>query len=168
MSFSSLKGLLQDSRPPEVLETGCSLSEKAHGEHDNHIPTSTTVHLGGTIIEGRDSITIASLEELRQQVVEDIIGGTSAVIVSPLEFSPGEPAQLPLVYCDFTASHRPLQSIENYLTQQCLPSYGNTHTNTSLTGSQSTAFCAEARQIVGEACGAKTTGKASQDVVLFA
>ena len=168
MSLSSPKGLLQDSRPSEVLETGCSLSENAHGEHNEEIPPSATVGSGATVIKGDDGTTISSLEELRQQVVEDIIGGTSAVITSPLEISPGEPARLPLVYCDFTASHRPLQSIENYLTQQCLPSYGNTHTNTSLTGSQSTAFCAEARQIVGEICGAKMTGKASEDVVLFA
>ena len=49
----------------------------------------------------------------------------------------------------------------------CLPLFGNTHTNTSITGSQSTAFVAEARQIVAEECNAKITGKASQDVVLF-
>ena len=171
MGLSSPKGLvlLQASRPSEILETGCSLSENAHGEYNEDIPPSPTVGSGATVIKGDDaSTTISSLEELRQQVVEDTIGGTSAVITSPFEISPGEPARLPLVYCDFTASHRPLQSIENYLMQQCLPSYGNTHTKTSLTGSQSTAFCAEARQIVGEMCGAKTAGKASQDVVLFA
>jgi hypothetical protein len=163
MSLSSSKSSLEDSKPSEILETGFSLSENAHGEQGHDIPASA----GGGAGKG-SATTVSSLEELRQQVIDDIIGGTSAVVTSPLEFSPGEPARLPLVYCDFTASHRPLQSIENYLTQQCLPSYGNTHTNTSLTGSQSTAFCAEARQIVGEVCGAKTTGKASQDVVLFA
>jgi selenocysteine lyase/cysteine desulfurase len=49
----------------------------------------------------------------------------------------------------------------------CLPIYGNTHTNTSITGSQTTAFVAEARQIVAEETNAKITGKASLDVVLF-
>ena len=73
-----------------------------------------------------------------------------------------------MVYCDFTASHRPLTSIERYLHESCMTYYGNTHTNTSITGSQSSAFVSEARQIIAEACGAKTTGKASQDVVLFA
>lgn len=165
-SLSTSKGPLEDSRPSEILETGFSLSEKEHGDHDDDNPSVTGVD---TAVEATGtSISISSLEELRQKVVDDIVGGNSAVITSPLEFYPGEPAKLPLVYCDFTASHRPLRSIENYLTQQCLPTYGNTHTNTSLTGSQSTAFCAEARQIVGEVCGAKTTGKASQDVVLFA
>ena len=46
--------------------------------------------------------------------------------------------------------------------------YGNTHTNTSVTGSQSTAFVAEARQIVAEGVNAKISGKAALDVVLFA
>ena len=76
--------------------------------------------------------------------------------------------QLPLVYCDQTASNRPIQSIENYLQNVCLPFMGNTHTNTSITGSQTTAFCAESRQLIAEMTNAKITGKASTDVVLFA
>jgi selenocysteine lyase/cysteine desulfurase len=89
---------------------------------------------------------------------------------SPFEL-PGQqhqPITLPMVYCDQTASNRPLQSIEKYLQDKCWPLYGNTHTNTSITGSQSTAFVAEARQLVAEAVNAKTTGKASLDLVLFA
>lgn len=74
---------------------------------------------------------------------------------------------VPLVYCDHTASNRSLLSLEGYLSKQCLPCYGNTHTNTSWTGSQTTAFVAEARQIVAEQVNAKITGKASLDVVLF-
>jgi selenocysteine lyase/cysteine desulfurase len=73
-----------------------------------------------------------------------------------------------MVYCDQTASNRPLNSIEQYLKMTCFPLYGNTHTNTSITGAQSTAFVAEARQIVAEATNAKITGKASTDIVLFA
>ena len=75
---------------------------------------------------------------------------------------------LPLIYCDQTASNRPISSIETYLQQVCLPLMGNTHTNTSITGSQSTAFCAEARQLIAELTNAKITGKASTDIVLFA
>ena len=75
---------------------------------------------------------------------------------------------LPLIYCDQTASNRPISSIETYLQQVCLPLLGNTHTNTSITGSQSTAFCAEARQLIAELTNAKITGKASTDIVLFA
>ena len=75
---------------------------------------------------------------------------------------------VPMVYCDQTASNRPLSSVEHYIQETCLPLYGNTHTNTSVTGSQSTAFVAEARQIVAEGVNAKITGKAALDVVLFA
>jgi hypothetical protein len=49
----------------------------------------------------------------------------------------------------------------------CLPFYGNTHTNTSITGSQSTAFVLEADKSAEET-NSKITGKASLDVVLFA
>lgn len=77
-------------------------------------------------------------------------------------------ASLPLIYCDQTASNRPLKSIEKFIHETCLPMYGNTHTNTSVTGSQSTAFVAEARQIVAEGVNAKISGKAALDVVLFA
>lgn len=44
--------------------------------------------------------------------------------------------QVPLVYCDQTASNRPVKSIERFMERVCLPLYGNTHTNTSITGSQ--------------------------------
>lgn len=129
-------------------------------------------------------------EKLRETVVRDLmmITSTSSTstskptsssssspsftsFVSPFEWKAGaggDKVHVPLVYCDFTASHRPSKQIENYLHTKCIPWYGNTHTNTSITGSQSTAFCSEARQLIGEYCGAKTTGKASKDVVLFA
>jgi selenocysteine lyase/cysteine desulfurase len=48
-----------------------------------------------------------------------------------------------------------------------MPCHANTHTNITYTGSQSTAFVAESRQIVAEMTGARITGKAATDVVLF-
>jgi hypothetical protein len=108
-----------------------------------------------------------AFQSVRCHLVEDMIGHLQS-FNSPLEWKAGSPFKVPLVYCDFTASSRPLRSIEEFLFQTCLPFYGNTHTNTSITGSQSVAFVSEARQIIAEACNAKITGKASQDVVLFA
>jgi selenocysteine lyase/cysteine desulfurase len=133
------------------------------------------------------------IEQLRNEIVLDAChsGGDSdsssstAVVttfVSPFKVPPGAAMsslsssqdtttkflQVPMVYCDQTASNRPLKSIEHYLQKTCFPLYGNTHTNTSITGAQSTAFVAEARQIVAEATNAKITGKASADIVLFA
>ena len=73
----------------------------------------------------------------------------------------------PLVYADWTASARALRHVELFLSNQVLPLYGNTHTAASACGAQSSSFVAEARQVVGEFCNARTTGKAASDVVLF-
>lgn len=145
--------MIQEKDQQLVLESGFSLSERAHEEDGKE---TSQVHEEETM----------SIDQLREMVVNDMLG-SDATFTSPLEWKAGDPVQVPLVYADFTASHRPVKSIERYLENTCMPFYGNTHTNTSITGSQSTAFCSEARQLIGEACGAKITGKASQDVVLF-
>ncbi|KAI9914156.1 hypothetical protein PsorP6_006312 [Peronosclerospora sorghi] len=72
-----------------------------------------------------------------------------------------------LCYADFTASSKPLHCIENYLNQEVMPLYGNTHTTTSITGLQTTCFRHEARQIVAQAVNAKITGRGAEDCVLF-
>jgi hypothetical protein len=124
-----------------------------------------------------DPMPIQSLASLRSALGHDVIAPES--FASPFERrchksnnininGKNDPYPVPLVYCDQTASNRPLASVERYVRAVCLPLYGNTHTNTCVAGSQSTAFVAEARQLVAEMCNAKVTGKASLDVVLFA
>lgn len=73
----------------------------------------------------------------------------------------GEEAQIPtafgnkpLVYADYTASGRPLSMIEDYICEQVLPYYANTHTETSYTGAQTTALREEARDIIRSAVNA--------------
>lgn len=73
----------------------------------------------------------------------------------------------PCIYADWTASGRALKQVENYISNEVLPFYGNTHTTTSITGNQSTCYRHEARQIIAEATNAKVTGKAALDTVLF-
>lgn len=136
------------------------------------------------------SNNIQSISDLRSMIVSDLLqdarSGGWTIFESPFEdfsnrglVSSSDDKKstrntsrrfykLPLVYCDQTASNRCLVGIERYITNICLPLYGNTHTNTSITGSQSTAFVAEARQIIAENTNSKITGKASLDVILFA
>ncbi|CAH0992409.1 Cysteine desulfurase [Sinobacterium norvegicum] len=54
----------------------------------------------------------------------------------------------PLVYADYTASGRALSFIEDYIRQQVMPYYANTHTETSYTGAQSTRLREQAREII--------------------
>jgi len=59
-----------------------------------------------------------------------------------------------VVYCDYTASGKSLHCIENYVMNEVLPTYGNTHTTTSVTSLQTTLFRHEAREIFRNALGA--------------
>ncbi|WP_295798359.1 aminotransferase class V-fold PLP-dependent enzyme [uncultured Microbulbifer sp.] len=56
--------------------------------------------------------------------------------------------QRPLVYADYTASGRGLTFIEDAIRNQVLPWYANTHTETSATGRQTTAFREQARAAI--------------------
>lgn len=67
-----------------------------------------------------------------------------------------------LTYADYTASGRSLDFIEDYLRQEVLPLYANTHTETSSTGLQTTRFREDARRVIHAA-----VGGADQDVVIF-
>src|SRR3954467_2279550 len=66
-----------------------------------------------------------------------------------------------LVYADYTASGRSLSFIEDYIRDQVLPFYANTHSEASGTGRQTSSLREEARQVVQRAAGA-----GPEDVVL--
>ncbi len=68
----------------------------------------------------------------------------------------------PLVYADYTASGRALEFIEEYIQHQVLPFYANTHTETSYTGAQTTAFREQARAEIRRAVNA-----GDEDRVIF-
>jgi selenocysteine lyase/cysteine desulfurase len=59
-----------------------------------------------------------------------------------------------VTYADYTASGRSLAMIEDFIRDQVLPLYANTHTETSGTGLQTTRFREEAREIIRRSVGA--------------
>ncbi|MFI6408693.1 aminotransferase class V-fold PLP-dependent enzyme [Streptomyces sp. NPDC050548] len=67
-----------------------------------------------------------------------------------------------LVYADYTASGRSLDFVEDFVREQVLPLYGNTHTESSSTGLQTTRLREDARRIIRD-----TVGGTEDDLVIF-
>lgn len=124
-----------------VLECGSSLAE------DEHYGRSATVD---PLHDTEVIPTTETIESLRNSTAADVLtdGENQGFTMFDSPFEAPKPKgalltdnenrylKLPLVYCDHTASNRPVKSIERYMEKVCLPLYGNTHTNTSITGSQ--------------------------------
>src|SRR4051794_21400311 len=58
-----------------------------------------------------------------------------------------------VTYADYAASGRALTFLEDFIRDQVLPSYANTHTESSGTGLQTTRLREEPRAIIREAVG---------------
>ena len=76
--------------------------------------------------------------------------------------TPSRPKKL--VYADYVASGRALAQIEDFLRDEVLPFYANTHTESSLCGAYSTALREAARDTVARHCG----GAGPEHAVIFA
>ncbi len=78
--------------------------------------------------------------------------GSNTTIMTPFGVKP-------LVYADYTASGRSLTAVEKILQEQVMPYYANTHSESSFTGSHTTAWREAARQMIKEAVNASANDR---------
>lgn len=81
------------------------------------------------------------------QKIRDSLVGEGRRLATPF-------GEKPLVYADYTASGRSLSFIEDYIREQVLPFYANTHSETSATGRQTSAYREQARATIAKSVNA--------------
>ena len=95
-------------------------------------------------------------EKLVSYIRENVIGSHQNTSLKTIF------GEKPQMYTDYTASGKSLNFIEDYLREEIMPIYANTHSKQSQSGKQTVYAREEARQIIKRCCNAS-----DQDALIF-
>ncbi|KAF1795575.1 Pyridoxal phosphate-dependent transferase [Phytophthora cactorum] len=140
----------------ELETTTGSKPLRKHSDEEEEKSPEYSTGSSSLALDASFGIEAADVDQVLRDMADNMIGRNV-----PFQSPFGTKAQ---VYADYTASGKSLECIEKFIHDHVMPTYGNTHTTTSVTGLQTTSFREEARQVIVRAVNARE----NKDVVIFA